>query len=187
MDTQKSYALVTGASYGMGLEYARQLAAKGYNILVVSNREEDNIKVAESLRTEFGVDAQPFYADLSKSEASQAVFDWTVEKGYRVDVLISNAGLLVFNKLENFPAAKMDLIIGVHCLATAHLCRLFGSQMKERAVALSRQRTEEAIAAGAKPGSRKAKRAGRLKKGECGRILIMSSLAAYLPYPTISI
>ena len=75
MDTQKSHALVTCASSGMGLEYARQLAAKGYNILVVSNREEDNIKVAESLRTEFGVDAQPFYADLSKSEASQAVFD----------------------------------------------------------------------------------------------------------------
>ena len=78
MDTQKSYALITGASSGMGLEYARQLAAKGYNILVVSNREEDNIKVAESLKAEFGVDAQPFYADLSKSEASQAVFDWTV-------------------------------------------------------------------------------------------------------------
>ena len=187
MENQKSYALITGASSGMGLEYARQMAAKGYNILVVSNREEDNIKVAESLKAEFGVDAQPFYADLSKSEASQAVFDWTVEKGYRVDVLISNAGLLVFNKLENIPAAKMDLIIGVHCLATAHLCRLFGSQMKERAVALSRQRTEEAIAAGAKPGSRKAKRAGKLRKGECGRILIMSSLAAYLPYPTISI
>ena len=149
MENQKSYALVTGASSGMGLEYARQMAAKGYNILVVSNREEDNIKVAESLKAEFGVDAQPFYADLSKTEASQAVFDWTVEKGYRVDVLISNAGLLVFNKLENIPAAKMDLIIGVHCLATAHLCRLFGSQMKERAVALSRQRTEEAIAAGA--------------------------------------
>ena len=49
MDTQKSYALITGASSGMGLEYARQMAAKGYNILVVSNREEDNIKVAESL------------------------------------------------------------------------------------------------------------------------------------------
>ena len=52
---------------------------------------------------------------------------------------------------------------------------------------LSHQRIEAAIAAGAKPGSRKAKRAGRLRKGECGRILIMSSLAAYLPYPTISI
>ena len=78
MDTQKSYALITGASSGMGLEYARQLAAKGYNILVVSNRDEDNVKVAESLKAEFGVDAQPFYADLSKTEASQAVFDWTV-------------------------------------------------------------------------------------------------------------
>ena len=60
-----------------------------------NGRDVDNVKVAESLKAEFGVDAQPFYADLSKTEASQAVFDWTVEKGYRVDVLISNAGLRI--------------------------------------------------------------------------------------------
>ena len=71
--SQNTFALVTGASSGMGLEYARQLAAKGHNILVVSNRDEDNRKVAEMLHSEYGVSAVPYYADLSKSESSQAL------------------------------------------------------------------------------------------------------------------
>ena len=184
--SQNTFALVTGASSGMGLEYAKQLAAKGHNILVVSNRDEDNRKVAEMLRSEYGVSAVPYYADLSKSENSQALYDWTKENGYVVDILISNAGMLIYNKLFNSPARMVDLIVGVHCLATTHLCRLFGGDMKERAERLSAERVAAAVAAGAKPGSRKARRSGRLKPGEVGRILIMSSLAAYLPYPTIS-
>ncbi len=183
---KNTFALVTGASSGMGLEYAKQLAAKGHNILVVSNRDEDNHKVTEMLRTEYGVSAVPYYADLSKSENSQALYDWTKENGYVVDILISNAGMLVYSKLFNTPARMVDLIVGVHCLATTHLCRLFGGDMKERAEAISAERVATAVAAGAKPGSRKARRAGHLKPGEVGRILIMASLAAYLPYPTIS-
>ena len=184
--SQNTFALVTGASSGMGLEYAKQLAAKGHNILVVSNRDEDNRRVAEMLRSEYGVSAVPYYADLSKSENSQALYDWTKENGYVVDILISNAGMLVYSKLFNTPARMVDLIVGVHCLATTHLCRLFGGDMKERAEAISAERVATAVAAGAKPGSRKARRAGHLKPGEVGRILIMASLAAYLPYPTIS-
>ena len=183
---QKTFALVTGASSGMGLEYAKQLAAKGHNILVVSNRDEDNRSVAAMLSADYGVEAVPYYADLSKSENSQALYDWTKENGYVVDILVSNAGMLVFNKLVNTPARMVDLSVGVHCLATTHLCRLFGDDMRHRAEALSAQRIEAAVAAGAKPGSRRALRAGKLKPGEVGRILIMASLAAYLPYPTIS-
>lgn len=185
--SQNTFALVTGASSGMGLEYAKQLAAKGHNILVVSNRDEDNRKVAEMLRSEYGVSAVPYFADLSKSESSQALYDWTKENGYVVDILVSNAGMLVFNKLFNTPARMVDLIVGVHCLATTHLCRLFGGDMKERAEKLSAERVAAAVAAGAKPGSRKARRAGRLKRGEVGRILVMASLSAYMPYPTISV
>ena len=153
--SQNTFALVTGASSGMGLEYARQLAAKGHNILVVSNRDEDNRKVAEMLHSEYGVSAVPYYADLSKSESSQALYDWTKENGYVVDILVSNAGMLVFNKLFNTPARMVDLIVGVHCLATTHLCRLFGGDMKERAEKLSAERVAAAVAAGAKPESRR--------------------------------
>ena len=58
------YALITGASSGMGREYARQLAAMGYGSVVVSNDEEGNNRVANELTQRYGVRAVPMYADL---------------------------------------------------------------------------------------------------------------------------
>ena len=49
------YALITGASSGIGLEYARQLAEKGYHLVIVSNQEEENKRVAEEIHSCYGV------------------------------------------------------------------------------------------------------------------------------------
>lgn len=192
---EKRFALVTGASSGMGLEYARSLAAKGHNIIVVSNRDEDNKSVAAMLEKEFGVEAIPYYADLSRFDSAQEIYDWTKSEGIVVDILISNAGLLVFNKLQNTPAKKVELIVGVHCVAPTNLCRLFGTDMVNRAAALSEERRSAAIRkelerAGLPlswAAKRRVRRAAKIHKGEGGYVLIMSSLAAYLPYPTISL
>lgn len=246
----------------MGLEYARSLAAKGHNIIVVSNRDEDNKSVAAMLEKDYGVHAIPYYADLSRFDSAQEIYDWTKSEGIVVDILISNAGLLVFNKLQNTPAKKVELIVGVHCVAPTNLCRLFGTDMVNRAAALSEKRRSAAIcreleraglpvdnsfavnagqskdpvhvvsadqpngnmqevnaeqpkgsdyASNAEHASnadvadnvkskadeaygklswaakRRVLRAAKLHKGEGGYVLIMSSLAAYLPYPTISL
>lgn len=230
---EKRFALVTGASSGMGLEYARSLAAKGHNIIVVSNRDEDNKSVAAMLEKDYGVHAIPYYADLSRFDSAQEIYDWTKSEGIVVDILISNAGLLVFNKLQNTPAKKVELIVGVHCVAPTNLCRLFGTDMVNRAAVLSDQRrsaairreleraglpVDNALAANAEHASnadvadnvksktddvkskndesygklswaakRRVRRAAKIHKGEGGYVLIMSSLAAYLPYPTISL
>lgn len=247
---EKRFALVTGASSGMGLEYARSLAAKGHNIIVVSNRDEDNKSVAAMLEKDYGVHAIPYYADLSRFDSAQEIYDWTKSEGVVVDILISNAGLLVFNKLQNTPAKKVELIVGVHCVAPTNLCRLFGTDMVNRAAALSDQRrsaaisreleraglpldnafavnaeqpkcsdyaasadqpngnmqnvdaehtdnevmadevkskTDEAYAKLSWAAKRRVRRAAKIHKGDGGYVLIMSSLAAYLPYPTISL
>lgn len=149
-----SYALVTGASSGIGLEYSRQLASKGYDIIVVSNRREDNVKVAETLSRDFKVKAMSLYADLSQNESAQDIYDWCRKKELDVEILISNAGILHFGKLEKTDLAAVDRIMNIHCNTPVKLCRLFAEDM--------------------------------LAKGK-GHILIMSSITAWTPYPTMSL
>ena len=69
-----NYALITGAWSGIGLQYARQLASRGYNIMVVSNCAEQNELAAESLRQEFGVEAKAIYCDLAQADAAERLY-----------------------------------------------------------------------------------------------------------------
>ena len=61
------YALVTGGSSGIGEQYVRQLAAEGRNVVVVSNRDEENRRVAEATAAEFGVQVVPLTIDLAEA------------------------------------------------------------------------------------------------------------------------
>ena len=148
-----NYALITGASSGIGLEYARQLAEKGHNLVIVSNRQEDNERVASEIAERYGVVALPLYADLSHPNSAQQIYDWCRGHEVEVDILINNAGMLLFSTLVHTDPARINTLINLHCTTPTHLCRLFGNDMKER---------------------------GR------GHILIMSSITAWTPYPTIS-
>ena len=148
-----NYALITGASSGIGLEYAHQLAAKGHNLVIVSNRDEENKRVAAEIAGKYGVVALPLYADLSQLDSAQQIYDWCHQNDIEVDILINNAGMLLFSTLVHTDPARINTLINLHCTTPTHLCRLFGNDMKER---------------------------GR------GHILIMSSITAWTPYPTIS-
>lgn len=149
----KQFAIITGASSGIGEEYARQLAAKGYNIVVVSERDKENCRVAESLRAEYGVEALPLCVDLTDDDAAQKVFDFAQKIDGEVEILVNNAGMLLFSTLERTAEERLDKIVALHCTTPTKLCRLFASDMARR---------------------------GR------GHILLMSSVTAWTPYPTIS-
>lgn len=148
-----AYALITGATSGMGLEYARSLAAMGYNIIVVSNRADENRAVVSSLEEQYGVAAEPLYADLARPAAAQEIFDYVEQRGLCVDILISNAGMLLFSQLERTSPEALEKIINLHCTTPSKLCRLFAEPMRRR---------------------------GR------GHILLVSSITAWTPFPTIS-
>lgn len=148
-----SYALITGASSGMGLCYAKELSRMGYNIIAVSNQPAELEAVSASLRTEYAIEAHAIYADLAERSAAKMLFDRCQSEGWEVEILISNAGILLFSTLMNTAPDRLATIIDLHCTTTTLLCRYFGEAMKQR---------------------------GK------GRILIMSSSTAWLPYPTIS-
>lgn len=125
-------ALVTGASSGMGLEYARQLAALGCRVLMVSNQAEVLVSCAEELRSRFSVEIWPKYADLSQENAASDLFHYCKENGLEIDILINNAGMFFFEELEGDTCRKAEVMMGLHVHTPTMLCALFGNAMKRR-------------------------------------------------------
>ena len=91
-------ALVTGASSGIGLQYATQLARDYHtDLLLVSNQEEEQKKVAADLAAQYGVKTIALYADLSKQDAAEQLLQYCKDNHLVVDILINNAGVFFFN------------------------------------------------------------------------------------------
>ena len=126
------YALVTGACSGMGLEFSLQLAAKGYGIILVSNRPDDNVKAAQRIQQQSGMDTRVIDADLTSPSSAQEIYDLVHEWGLEVEVLVSNAGMLLFSTLTRTSVQALDKIISLHCTTPVKLIRLFGTDMQER-------------------------------------------------------
>ena len=82
--TQKT-ALITGASAGLGREFARQLAAAGKDLILVARRTEPMQEIARALESEHGVRANVIRADLSERDAAPQLFENIRERGLQVD------------------------------------------------------------------------------------------------------
>ncbi len=131
MDGKGSYALVTGASSGMGYCYARALAARGYNLLMVSNEEAIYAK-AEAVQNDYPVIAVGVLRDLSAPDAAEELHRYCAEKGWTVEVLVNNAGVYHDRDFLNDSEAFNRLILSLHVLTPAMLCYYFGHDMAAR-------------------------------------------------------
>ena len=126
-------AVVTGASSGIGLQYATQLA-RDYqcDLLLVSNQEKELKLLAEDLSTQYGVKTLPHYADLSLNDAAENLYEWCKEQGHEVDVLINNAGVFFFNEYCKTEMRRIELMLQLHVMTVAKMTRLFAADMCAR-------------------------------------------------------
>ena len=162
-------ALVTGASSGIGLEYAKQLARDYHtDLLLVSNQEEEQTRVANQLATTYGVKAYPLYADLSRQDAAEQLHQYCQDNHLVVDILVNNAGVFFFNPYCETSMKRIELMLNLHMITVAKLCRLFGEDM------IHRELTAEEKAE---------KLCGKSRKK--GYILNMSSMSAWMAMPGI--
>ena len=125
-------ALITGGSSGMGLEYARQLAGRGYDLLLVSNREEELEEAAKTLRKAYPVRIETRFQDLAEHGAAEKLLAWCDEKGLEPDILINNAGMFFMEYLSAEKMGKVRKMMVLHMETPAELCILLGERMKQR-------------------------------------------------------
>lgn len=131
MNDTKPYALVTGASSGIGYQYARLLAEKGYNLIIVSNEEAIEEK-KQLLEQDYPVKVLALVRNLGTQEAAKELYDWCKERQLEVEVLINNAGVYHDRDFLDDSAAFNEMIINLHALTPAMLIYYFAPDMVER-------------------------------------------------------
>ena len=86
------FALITGASKGIGKAIAEDLASRKINVLLVARSENLLKEVADALEKKYGVIAKYIAIDLAEIQAAQQVLDWVNANNYSVNILVNNAG-----------------------------------------------------------------------------------------------
>lgn len=127
-----NYALITGASSGIGRCYANEMASRGYNIIAVSNQAEQLNAMAKEIIQTYNVKVSTICIDLAAPTSAKEIYDITKSSGWDVEVLICNAGMLLFSTLLKTEPERLITINNLHCTTNTLLCRYFGQDMKER-------------------------------------------------------
>lgn len=125
-------ALITGASSGIGVSFARQLAGHGVHLILVARREDRLNALAAELAGDHGITVRVFAQDLSVDGAAQALYSRIKEEGLQVDLLLNNAGL---GKHGEFLELAMDThtsMMHLNIDALTELTWLFGRDMVAR-------------------------------------------------------
>lgn len=130
-DFNGKWALVTGASAGIGVALARELAGHGAK-LILTARRKDRLDTLAAELTAKGTEVRIVAADLNEPAAPQQIYDATEAAGIPVDILINNAGLGQFGAFHLTPIEQELSQIRVNCEAMVHLSRLFVPHMVER-------------------------------------------------------
>jgi short-subunit dehydrogenase len=125
-------ALVTGASSGIGFEFAKILASKGVDLVLVARSREKMEALAQELIQKHKIKVHVFATDLSQAGAAEKVFKYCEDQSIVVDYLINNAGFGTFGMFQDSNWEKIESMIQVNILALTQLTHLFLPEMLQR-------------------------------------------------------
>ena len=125
------WALVAGASDGIGEAFARRIAERGVNVLLLARREALLEKLAAEIRAAHGVEARPLVADLTAADLDARVAAAT--RGLEVGLLVYNAGAEhAAGPFHETPLAHAQAMIALNCAGPVTLVHRLGAAMRER-------------------------------------------------------
>lgn len=125
-------ALITGASAGLGSEFARQLAARSINLVLVARREGPMKALAEQLAEAHGIDVHVLRADLSDPATPAALFEATSSRGLEIDYLVNNAGSEGPDLIRHRNWQACRDYLELMTMSVAALCHYFIPPMQQR-------------------------------------------------------
>ncbi|MDA8654374.1 SDR family oxidoreductase [Alphaproteobacteria bacterium] len=125
-------ALITGASSGIGSEFARYHAKQGGDLVIVARRTELLNALKAELEATYGVNVTVFAMDVGTAKQAQSLYKKVKDQGITIDILINNAGFGGFGSLLERDLSKDQEMIDLNISALMTLSHLFGNDMKKR-------------------------------------------------------
>ena len=129
---QGKWALITGASAGIGTALARELAAGGTNLVLTARRRDRLVGIAGELSAKHNIRTLVCVADLAQPSGPQDVFAFTEDKGIQVDLLINNAGFGAYGPFQKVKVETFLEMVQVNISAVVHLTHLYLPGMIQR-------------------------------------------------------
>ncbi len=126
------FAVLTGASRGIGAEYARLLANRGYDLLLVSRDETRLTHLSRELETNHRIQAHVFIADLAQPDAAHQLFVESRQYRQTPDMLINNAGFGLYGEFVSHSLPRIREMLHLHVQTVVESIRLFLPGMIER-------------------------------------------------------
>jgi uncharacterized protein len=129
---QGKWALVTGASAGIGVALASELGAGGTHLVLTARRRERLEDLARNLVQQHGIRTAVIDADLAQPDEPRKIYEFTRHQGIEIDLLINNAGFGQYGELTQVPLQRLLNMVQVNCTAVVYLTRLFLTDMVAR-------------------------------------------------------
>jgi uncharacterized protein len=127
-----SYALITGASLGLGRAFARECAARGMGLVLVALPGSGLPELARELEREHGIPVNAIEADLTEASALKALADLIQSDSLELDILVNNAGIGFVGPFVSRPIDEQEAVIRLNALALVQITRLFLDSAGER-------------------------------------------------------
>lgn len=128
----KNYVLITGASGGIGLSFAKIFAKKGYNLILVARNKSKLESLKQELEINYSVIVNVYAIDLTCDRAVQELYDYTQSHSLIVDILVNNAGFGDYNSFLDSEWHRQKNLIDLNITALVEMSYLFGKEMEKR-------------------------------------------------------
>ncbi len=130
--SKNGYALITGASSGIGFELAKLFAADGYDIIAVARTEDDLAQAAQELTAQHGVKVEVISKDLFGENAASELYEEVKSKGFQIDVLVNDAGQGVYGLFAESDIDRQIKIVHLNIVSLTRLTYYFLKDMLAR-------------------------------------------------------
>ncbi|HEV8515613.1 MAG TPA: SDR family oxidoreductase [Cyclobacteriaceae bacterium] len=126
-----AYALITGASGGIGLSIAREVAQRKIDLLLVARSEDKLSNAKKELEEKYKIRVEFLSCDLSKPGSVSVITEWIATNSFPVNILINNAGYGIWGAVENTQWVQLSNMIHLNMVTLAELCHAMLPELKK--------------------------------------------------------